>query len=366
MTEAVKRKVPPGKAKGAPKPTSGDAGGRVIERPRQFLESSFEDYFRWLIETRRHDAALKFLIEMLPELAASSVNPQEKLNHLLYMTRMVQAGSGAKHGYQKLLRKVKGVASNIAGLSVPPGGAFVEFGCGAHDPVALATYYHANGFPEAIGIDLLSPRNPFYSAYSMYDIIANMRLFPKRYCLEGTLPAQLLQRIRDFDVRAFENGDFDAGLAKMNGRVRLDVGDLSSSSLQAGSVSLLVSFAVFEHVSDMPAVCKKIYDLLRPGGIAYHFIDMADHRSYRRDGTYHELSFLTESEAPPNMNRLRAHQQVAAQEAAGFEIVRQARDAMPMTDELRRSLVPPFSSMREEDVAVTKLHLVVRKPSSSV
>jgi hypothetical protein len=134
------------------------------------------------------------------------------------------------------------------------------------------------------------------------------------------------------------------------------------SRIPPNSISLLASFAVFEHVDDIDSVSRHIHGLLKPGGVAYHFIDLADHRSYRGDGVYGPLSFLTEEEAPANMNRLRAPQITEAQVGAGFEILRDARISAPVPAGFEDQLVSRFRAMPLGDVTVVKQHLLVRKP----
>ena len=197
----------------------------------------------------------------------------------------------------------------------------------------------------------------------MYDILANMSLFPQRWCWRDTDPQDLLARIATIDAEKFESGDFWGGVESMNGGVRLISDDLLDCDLKPGSIALLTSFAVLEHVTDLTGIFERCYDLLAPGGISYHFIDLADHRSYRGDGAYGPYSFLFEAQAPPNMNRLRAPQFAEAALAVGFELLGDRRIAGEMSPEDFASLVPPFSSMAPDDVVITKQHLTLRKPS---
>lgn len=144
--------------------------------------------------------------------------------------------------------------------------------------------------------------------------------------------------------------------------MRLINDDLLSCDLALGSVALFTSFAVLEHVSDIDAIFRRSYDLMAPGGIAYHFADLADHRSYRGDGNFGPLSFLTGETAPPNMNRLRAHEIVAAALGAGFELIADQKIATELPAGLKAGLAPAFAAMDDAEIAVIKQHLVLRKP----
>ncbi|HXV00348.1 MAG TPA: methyltransferase domain-containing protein [Caulobacteraceae bacterium] len=347
-------------------PTKSRAGAAA--QPK-FSEKALQSDIRALIKERKIDQAVKFLIDSLPSLSASNLNVKEKLSNLYFLMREIEGaresegGGGLKYGYRKLLSKIKNLNSTIGDVEVPPNGGFVELGCGAHDPLALSTYFYLNGYEPNFGVDLLSPRVPEFSASSMYDILANMKMFPGRYCRGGTRPKDVLDRLRAINTASFERGDFDLGLQSMRGIVDLELVDIVKSRIPPNSISLLASFAVFEHVDDIDAVSRHIHGLLKPGGVAYHLIDLADHRSYRGDGIYGPLSFLTEEEAPANMNRLRAPQMTEAQARAGFEILRDVRISAPFPAGFEDQLVSRFRAMPLVDVTVVKQHLLVRKPA---
>lgn len=333
----------------------------AVPEPAKFSEEAFRREIIDLVRGRSNAKAGRVLIDALPGLAAARFNIKEKLSNLLFLTRIVQDGGGAKYGHAKLRSKIRSLSGFLRPFELPEGG-FVELGCGAHDPIAMSTFFYLNGFVPACGVDLLSPRVEPFSAMSMYDILANMKMFPDRYVWRGGDPSALAARIDTIDVASFEAGDFRGGLASMGGNVRLIDEDLLVCDLEPGSIALLTSFAVLEHVSDLAGIFARCLELLAPGGIAYHFIDLADHRSYRGDDAFSAFSFLTETIAPANMNRLRAPQFTAAALAAGFEVLVDRRIVAEIPPEDVENLVAPFSTMPLEDVATTKQHLVLRKP----
>lgn len=345
--------------------------GKVLARPHHagaagkpaaWSEKALQQEIFSLVARKQTDRATKVLIDALPAIQASNVNSKEKLNNLLYLARAIQQAGGSKHGYTKLGVKVRTLKNGIGDTPIPAGG-FLELGCGAHDPLALAMYFYLNGLTPAFGVDLLSPRTPHFTAVAMYDILAHIKMFPGRYTWGDNRPSDIIAALRSVNVAAFESGDFAAGLEGLGGKVDLLSEDLLQCPVLPGSIALLTSFAVLEHVSDIDAVMRRCFELTAPGGIGFHFVDLADHRSYRGDGMYGPLSFLTEAVAPPNMNRLRAPQITAAARAAGFEIVKDQRTAVEMPIGIRSALVPPFDAMNPGDVAVTKHNLVLRKPA---
>ena len=334
----------------------------VLPKPQHFSEVDSFQYLLSLIKAGKHREVRAYLIEILPELAACKLHEHEKFNQLFFIPRLIQKSGMTKHGVQRLLRKVRVVERNITGIELPKGGAFADFGCGPHDPVAMATYFYANGFAKVHAIDLQPPRNEIFSALSMYDLLANMQMFPRRYCRPDVKPDAILERIRIFNAAAFERGDFRRGMAAADGNICYEPVDISQSSIEPESLSLLVSSTVLEHVSDLDDVCRKIYDSLMPGGVAYHFIDMADHRSFRRNSEFGPLSFLTEEVAPRNQNRLRKSEQLAAHQGAGFDIVNQSSVNAVLDDDIRSRLVERYRGLDDDDISTIKMHLTVRKP----
>lgn len=341
----------------------GGNAAKLVE-PASFSEKAFSQHIINLCAAGRHRAAETYYLKALRGLLDSNINGKEKLNHLIYLPRIIQSGGGTKHGYQKLRTKATGVERALRNVTLPKGGAFIELGCGAHDPLALSTYFYLNGFEPAYGIDLLPPRNEYYSALSMFDICQNIKSVPKSYCRPGVDPKDVLARLRDFRPASFEQGKFVGGFGLARDRVKFLQEDICEADIARGSCSLIVSFAVLEHVTDIARVAQTLYDLLLPGGIAYHFVDLADHRSYRGDGKIGPLDFLAEEEAPPNMNRLRAPQITQAHVDAGFEIVKDDRGRAEMPDWVRENLQPQFKVFSLEDASTIKQSLIARKPGT--
>jgi hypothetical protein len=356
---ATTRRPPAGRSptRKVPEPANGSRDAPDARYVEKDLQMRILD----LVGKQQTDRAARLLIDSLPMIHASNVNIKEKMNNLLFLAKAIQDGGGSKYGHTKLRSKVKTLQGFVRDRPLPAGG-FLELGCGAHDPISLPVYFYLNGIAPAIGVDLLPPRTDYFSAISMYEILVNMKMFPGRYTWAGRKPFEIMTALRQVDTASFERGDFWGGLERLDGNVRLINEDLLICSIAPASIALLTSFAVLEHVGDIDAILRRTYELLAPGGIAYHFNDLADHRSYRGDGVYGPLSFLTEEAAPANMNRLRAPQMTAAARAVGFEILEDRRIGSEMSAQTQASLVAPFATMASTDVAVIKQHLVLRKP----
>jgi SAM-dependent methyltransferase len=331
--------------------------------PATYREKEFSKYILDLCDAGKHEAAAAYYTKNVSKLLESKLNPKEKLNHLLFLTRAIQAGAVMKHGYEKLLRKAEGLERVLKGVDVPRGGSFIELGCGAHDPLALATYYYLNGFEPVYGVDLLSPRSERYSAMSMYDICVNIRSFPRKYCRDGVEPRTILERLQHLAVLHFERGDFARGFGRAKDNIVLLNKDICQAGIAEGTCSLLASYAVLEHVSDIDAVCRAFFNIMKPGGIIFHFVDLADHRMYQSDGNFGPFSFLAEETAPPNMNRLRAPEMTEAHRKVGFEVLSDQRTTAEMPEEIRANLQPRFERFTIEEASAFKQLLLLRKPT---
>lgn len=326
-------------------------------------EAGFRADLDALLASGKNEPALTHLITELPRLLGTNkINRKEKLKHLTFAGRMLQGAGLGKYGPQKLERKATNLARVVKRHGLRSRRTFVDLGCGAHEPLGLATYFYVNGFEKAFGSDFMPVSDSAYAALSMADILTDMYIFPETYMMDGTDLDSYLARIKNFDLGALKRGDLDAGLARVAQNVEFKCCDIVEAGIEPGSVSFLISYAVFEHVMDIPGVTKHIYDLMEPGGLGFHYIDLADHRAYRHDGDYNEFSFLTEEDCAPNLNRLRASEQVAAFTAAGFEILENKPKQKTIPEETHKRYLPRFAAMSDVDQSAHAMRLVIRKP----
>jgi SAM-dependent methyltransferase len=175
-----------------------------------------------------------------------------------------------------------------------------------------------------------------------------------------------------------------------------DLSPVSADSLDLpdGSMDVVFSLAVLEHVHRPQAVIDNIYRMVRPGGWCFHAIDLRDHRDFDNP-----LEFLTIDETnyralrPNGENRWRASDFIDAFSSAGFEIVTTSLVDKPMrlnadrncdivldivepsataarleecstwvSPEQRATFKPPFSEQSLQDLSVLSMSLLCRKP----
>ncbi len=328
---------------------------------KRFDEKRFDSEFNALVSDNKGEQALSLLIDVFPKLLGGNMNRKEKLKHLTFAGRRLQNLDLGKYGVGKLKNKARIVNLVIDRYGIPDNGTFVDFGCGAHEPLALSTYFYANQFDKCVANDFLPIRSPEYAALSMYDIVTYMLMFPEEFLSKGSKPSDLIGRLKEIDLKKLREGDFAGGFEALKGKVDFLSCDIVDSELAPSSVSMLVSFAVFEHVMDIPAVTKYLYDITADGGVNHHFIDLADHRAYRHDGVFNEFSFLTEEAAAPNLNRLRMHEHLAAFESAGFEILATDGNRKAIPETTFNSILPRWADLPQDELETYSMSVTLRK-----
>lgn len=148
--------------------------------------------------------------------------------------------------------------------------------------------------------------------------------------------------------------------------------DTRNLTLPAGSVDIVMSRAVLEHIP--PGIIAGIFEesrrILRPGGLMLHLVDHSDHWSHR-DPSITPMNFLlypdwefrvTYLNAQNYQNRLRHSQYVAMLRAAGFALEREERtvDAACVEAVTRMRVAQQFRRFSPEDLATTESILLGR------
>jgi len=177
----------------------------------------------------------------------------------------------------------------------------------------------------------------------------------------------------------------------------IDHKDLTDSlqQLGPGSFDMIVSNAVIEEIYDPTPVFKSQGELLRPGGVMVHRIDLRDYGMFSKFG-FHPLEFLTvpdwiyrymvEGSGQPNRRLIDYYREVGASMGYQTEIYaakvlgsesdlaeprRELRPGIDYSDqqvnmiaEIRPRLLERYRRLSDADLAVQSIVFVARKPAN--
>jgi SAM-dependent methyltransferase len=144
-------------------------------------------------------------------------------------------------------------------------------------------------------------------------------------------------------------------------------GTASLAEIPSGSLDMILSTAVLEHVrrGEFPRLAAEMLRMLRPGGTAFHGIDLMDHlggglNNLRFSETLWESAFFANSGF--YTNRLRCHEIVAILRAAGFDLALTRIVRWPALPTPRDALAAPFRDLPEDELLISNFRVLVRKP----
>lgn len=158
-----------------------------------------------------------------------------------------------------------------------------------------------------------------------------------------------------------------AGMLASLNATYLTGGTADLAKIPSGSLDLILSTAVLEHVrrGEFSTLAAEMLRVLRPGGTAYHEVDLMDHlggalNNLRFSEQTWESAFLASSGF--YTNRIRCGEMLAALAAAGFEaaVTRIAR--WPALPTPRGALDAPFRALPEDELRIANFGVLLRKP----
>lgn len=132
------------------------------------------------------------------------------------------------------------------------------------------------------------------------------------------------------------------------------------------------SCAVMEHVADIETFVIKTYDLLSPGGVAFHFIDLRDHRDFSKPLDFLKLGKLEWSDIYSDAgyfihgNQLRYSDYKKMFLQHGFAIVAEdcyMNNSKDYIDKVSVNFSDEYNDLSWEDLEVAAVLFVLEKPN---
>ena len=277
------------------------------------------------------------------------------------MRRWLAAEPAWRYGPDRIHQVAHLVHERLSSVRSIVGARYADVGAGCHHPLGTCTALYLNGLSFAVALDA-APTDERRAAEALYDLLVDCLVDPDRWHWSELARERFLLNIRRFDLKALRSGDLAGGIAGVP--IRHAVCDLADPPLHEGSLDLMSSQAVLEHFLDHERVLARLHDLLAPGGVGVHHIDLTDHRRYEEPDRYHPFSFLAEADdwSDGLCNRLRASEFLAAIEAAGFETRLLAKTRLPLPEGFRARIAGRFRAMPLEELETTNLDCLTIRP----
>lgn len=142
---------------------------------------------------------------------------------------------------------------------------------------------------------------------------------------------------------------------------------IETTPLPDGSFDIIFSAACLEHVSDPMRAAQRIVDLLAPGGLSVHGIDLRDHRDLDAPHgflRYPDWLWHAATSHKISTNRWRASDWKDGFKRAGLvDVAIESRGDVPVSAQERAAMDPQFRAKSLEDLSMTMMIASGRKPA---
>lgn len=133
-----------------------------------------------------------------------------------------------------------------------------------------------------------------------------------------------------------------------------------SNMVEKGSIDMIFSQAVLEHVDELNLTYERMYSWLRPNGFMSHSIDFKAHGSaneWNGHWTYSDFTWkLIKGRRPYLINRLPHSQHIKLMNEAGFKVVCDIKNKLPSRIN-NHDLAPRFRNMRQDDLTTSSVFI---------
>lgn len=244
------------------------------------------------------------------------------------------------------------------------GRRYLDLGCGSMNPFATAALMYINGAAETIGLDLEPLDDERKATRALYELLLECLGLPEEWNISGSSSEYFAERIRHFDLAGLKKGALWGSLPA--GKMSIHQVNIYDPAVHdiVHDIGIMSSNAVLEHFDDIKAACRWMFEVMRPGAVAYHVVDLKDHRAYSQP-RYDAWSFLCEPEGyvdRSGCNRARSPEIKAAFLDAGFSILSCHENRATPPADLRERLSPAFRHFTDAELSVVTVKLIVQKP----
>jgi SAM-dependent methyltransferase len=238
------------------------------------------------------------------------------------------------------------------------GPVFLNFGAGDRNPMALPLLAVLAGASRAIALEP-GPVRADVATVTLQETLWDVVRDPAAYGLVGAN----LGRLRDaLDADALARGDpIEKILA--TGRLEFSRATGEAAGFADGSIDLVYSRSVLEHVTSIEAAMARLVAALKPGGVMLHDIALDSH-DLRDPVAFYYTEQPVEPGSLAGLNGWRLSDYVALFERLGCTVEIARTETLPPGSVDRARLLPRFATRTDSDLSTIRAELLVRKPKS--
>lgn len=275
--------------------------------------------------------------------------------------RQLRETSGWRYGPDRVHDVIVDVIAALESAAQIDAAVYCDLGCGRYHPLGNSAILFLNGAARTIALDIQVAEEE-RGAEALADLLCDCMSNPDRWHLTEISREDFLSRIRQFDLSALQRGLLKEGVAGTP--LEHVVTDIHAPELELGQIQLMSSRAVLEHFQDLPLAARRLYEMMSPGGVAFHHVDVTDHRSHVQPDRYHAWSFLAEADDWTDglVNRLRPSEIRQCFEEAGFRVLKYDIRRGDLPDGFRQQMTGRFRQMDEADQCATGVDVFVQRP----
>jgi SAM-dependent methyltransferase len=242
------------------------------------------------------------------------------------------------------------------------GATVMEIGCGPEHPLGCSSVYYLNGASRTVALDVDPLRDPARSSVALFDLLVQCLALPDDWIFTSVGRDAFLNRIRTFDLHKLSQGDMAGGVSGTPCEHRVADLRVIRSEL-AERVDAILSNATLEHVTPFDEFAQCLFDVLRPGGIAFNNVDFVDHRWYTGEQP-HKWAYMTKGGGRDrfNSNQLRCSQMDGELRRIGFEPILIERTQAQVPESVWSGLDERYAALPAEDISTLYAVMAYRKP----